>query len=250
MDADYPARGRAPGLRFVLIALAALVGVVLTANLGFWQLRRADQKIALQARMDQRPLLPRLDNRAFTGAPASEAEDLLYRSVNLRGEWLAQHTVFLDNRQMGGRPGFYVVTPLRLLPSGLAVLVQRGWVPRDFQDRAHLPAVPTPTGPVEVAGRIAPAPGKLYEFKGAEQGVIRQNLSPAAFSGEIGVPLAMESVQQLGAADDGLAREWPAVDTGVATHYGYAFQWFALCGLITVLFVWFQVVRRYLLPPR
>ena len=33
----------------------------------------------------------------------------------------------------------------------------------------------------------------------------------------------------------------PAVD--VHKHYGYAFQWFALAGLITILYVWFQLVR-------
>jgi surfeit locus 1 family protein len=28
----------------------------------------------------------------------------------------------------------------------------------------------------------------------------------------------------------------------VAKHHGYAFQWFALCALIGLLYVWFQLI--------
>jgi surfeit locus 1 family protein len=41
---------------------------------------------------------------------------------------------------------------------------------------------------------------------------------------------------------DGLQRDWTPLDSGVAKHYGYAFQWFALCGLIMVLYAWFQFI--------
>jgi len=38
------------------------------------------------------------------------------------------------------------------------------------------------------------------------------------------------------------------VGTGVDKHYGYAFQWFGLCGLMALLYVWFQIVRRFIRP--
>ena len=38
------------------------------------------------------------------------------------------------------------------------------------------------------------------------------------------------------------------VGAGVDKHYGYAFQWFGLCGLIALLYVWFQIVRRFIRP--
>jgi surfeit locus 1 family protein len=44
------------------------------------------------------------------------------------------------------------------------------------------------------------------------------------------------------AGSDGLARDWPAADTGVAKHHGYAFQWFALSALLVILYVWFQLI--------
>jgi surfeit locus 1 family protein len=42
--------------------------------------------------------------------------------------------------------------------------------------------------------------------------------------------------------EDKLKRYWPAADTGVAKHYGYAFQWFALSALLVTLYVWFQII--------
>ena len=76
---------------------------------------------------------------------------------------------------MNGQPGFYVVTPLQL-DDGSAVLVQRGWVPRDLLDRTRVAAPAPPEGVVQVQGRIAPGPARLYEFDGAASGAIRQNL--------------------------------------------------------------------------
>lgn len=229
--------------RFWLITLLALLAVAVTASLGRWQLSRAATKEALQASMEARLAEPVLDGATLRGEVAADA--LLHRRMVARGQWLADRTVFLDNRQMNGRVGFFVVTPLRLEGSDAAVLVQRGWVPRNFEDRNRVPVVETPAGPVTVVGRIVPPPGKLYELGATEAGPIRQNLDLAQFKAETGLPLAAVSIQQMDAAGDGLARDWPLGNTGVDKHYGYAFQWFGLCALIAVLYVWFQIVRRF-----
>lgn len=240
------------GWRFWLVSLAALLAMAGTAALGFWQLDRAAQKRLWQAAIDARASEPVLSGAAL--ATVGEGEDpgapqLLHRRVQLRGRWLVRDTVFLDNRQMHGRPGFFVVTPLRLdAPGSPVVLVQRGWAPRDFQQRARLPEVPTPTGEVSLEGRIAGPPSRLYDFApaGAGEGSsrIRQNLDVAAFAAETGLPLPALTVVQTSAAADGLARDWPSVDRGVDKHYGYAFQWFGLCGLVAFLYVWFQILQR------
>lgn len=230
-------------LRFWLITAAAVLAATVTASLGRWQLGRAAEKEALQARIEQRSSEPVLDGASLRLEAPVDA--LLHRRVAARGRWLADRTVFLDNRQMHGRPGFFVVTPLQLEGSSVVVLVQRGWVARNFEDRTRVPAIDTPAALVEVQGRIAPPPSKLYEMGPAEQGPIRQNLDLAQFRAETGLPLVPVSVQQTDAAADGLSRDWPQVNTGVEKHYGYAFQWFGLSALIAVLYVWFQIVRRY-----
>ncbi len=232
-------------IRFGLVTVAALLGIGVTAALGRWQLGRATEKEALQAQIETRAQLPMVDG-ASLAAGATVADTLLHRRVEAIGQWVVERTVFLDNRPMQGRPGFYVVTPLRLQGSETVVLVQRGWVPRHFEDRARVPELATPAGLVRVQGRIAPPPSKLYELGGAESGPIRQNLDLAQFRAETGLALAPLSIQQLGdGAADGLARDWPQISTGVEKHYGYAFQWFGLSALMAVLYVWFQIVRRY-----
>jgi surfeit locus 1 family protein len=225
--------------RFWLMTLATALALAATLALGSWQLSRAAQKEAMQAAVEQRKSLPALDGRALV-AIKNRAE-AVYRPVRLRGRWLGEHTVFLDNRQMQGKPGFDVLTPLRLEGGDAVVMVQRGWVRRNFEQRERLPAIDTPAALVEVAGRIAPPPPKLYEFQHASVGLIRQNLDLGEFSAQTGLPLLLDiSVQQTGGPSEGLLRDWPDAGSGVATHYGYAFQWFSLSALIAILYVWFQ----------
>ena len=243
MVADYPMARTALTIRFWVIAGAALLGAIVTLQLGLWQLSRAAEKQALQQDIDTRAAQPPLDNLAL--AESGPMSERMHRRVSLRGHWLDQHTVYLENRQMDGKPGFYVLTPLHLDDVSRVVLVQRGWVQRHFNDRTALPELQPAGGAVPVDGRIAPPPAKLYAFESQEQGKIRQNLDLAGFVQETGLPLAEYSVLQTGPQGDGLLRDWPAIQTGVAKHHGYAFQWFALSGLITVLFIWFQIVRRF-----
>ena len=226
--------------RFWLLTIAALLVAATTFSLGQWQLRRAAQKEALQVAIESQATLPALDGRALVPMPSQASA--LHRQDVLNGVWRPEHTVFLDNRPMSGKTGFVVVTPLMLEGSSQAVLVQRGWVQRNFADRSRLPEITTPVGPVTVRGRIAPPPSKLYEFKGIEGGRIRQNIDLSTFAAEIALPLLPVSLLQTGEADQGLLRDWAAPNLGVDKHYGYAFQWFALCALIVILYFWFQVI--------
>lgn len=230
--------------KFWLITSGAVLAVLGTLALGRWQLSRADQKLALQASIDSRARLPALSGTTL--ASLTDPSSALYRSVTLRGRWLGANTVFLDNRQMNDKQGLFVVTPLQLADSNAVLVVQRGWVARNFVDRTRLPRIETPAGLVEIEGRIAPPPAKLYQIGDAGNGAIRQNLDLTSFSAELALPLLPVSVHQTGGASEGLLRDWPRISTGVATHYGYAFQWFGLSALVTILYVWFQIVRRFI----
>ena len=156
----YPVSSAAPGWRFWLVTLAALAGVALTAVAGrLAAVARQLQGSPAGAGRRAAAAWPRwTPARCRSGAP-------FHRQVIVQGTWLAQHTVFLDNRQMNGKPGFYVLTPLQLEGGGAVVLVQRGWVPRNFADRAALPKVETPAGRVTVQGRIAPAASQAIRVR-------------------------------------------------------------------------------------
>jgi cytochrome oxidase assembly protein ShyY1 len=249
-DDFRPPVRKARGGGFWLITVAALLTVAATVSLARWQLSRAAQKEAIQAEIDAQQKLPPLDQPAFLAL--EKPTEALHRPVRLRGLWLAPQTVYLDNRQMHGVPGFYVLTPLALEGSNQTVMVQRGWVQRNFTDRTQLGAVQTPAGIIEVTGLIAPPPSHLLELGksppappagAAGSSLIRQNLDLEAFRTETGLPLRTDvSVQQTGAATDGLLRDWPPPALGVEKHYGYAFQWFGLAALVVILYAWFQLI--------
>lgn len=235
---------RSPAASRWFVLLAALLAAALTARLGFWQLDRARQKIALHDEIEQRGAQAPIA-AADLARDSDTAAQQHYRPIRLQGRWLARHVVYLDNRQLDGRPGFIVLTPLLLAP-GDAVLVQRGWVPRDREQRTRLVPVDTPEGEVSIAGRVAPPPSALFAMGSEEAGVIRQNVALADFAREIGValrPLSIQQLEPLSAPTDLLQRRWPLPALDVGKHHGYAFQWFALSALITGLYVWFQLIR-------
>jgi surfeit locus 1 family protein len=236
------------------ITLAAVGMTLLTARLGVWQLDRAEQKLALERTQTEQAQRPVLVGDELPRRPEA-VEPLLQRRAELQGRWIADATVALDNRPMGGRPGFYIVTPLALA-DGTAVLVQRGWIPRDAQDRTSLAPFTTPADAVTVAGRIAPRVPRLYELGDAGTGVVRQNLDTEAFSLERGLRLRPwvliqeAAAKHPGSPPDGLQRDWPPVARGIDKHHGYAFQWFALSALTLGLFIWFQLLRPAHAPQR
>ena len=236
---------KTPGWQRWLVLGMALLGVAVTFSLGLWQLGRAAETTALQDARTQQSAMAALDGRSLGSAPGDAASRaaLIHRRMVLTGRWLPQHTVYLENRQMNGKPGFFVLTPLQIEGTGAVMLVQRGWAQRAFTDRTALPPIETPSGQVEVPGHLAPWPSRLYDFGGAEQGPIRQNLDLQAFRRETALPLLEVTLLQSGAASEGLLREWPVVASGVEKHHGYAFQWFGLSGLIALLYVWFQIVQ-------
>lgn len=229
----------------VVVLLAALAAAGGTARLGFWQLGRASEKLQLQASRDERARLAplRADDlaREPQGVPAQ-----VDRRVELTGAWVGDASVYLENRTMNGRAGFYVVTPL-LLDDGRLVAVQRGWIPRDAADRTRLAPHATPGGRVTLRGRIAPTVSRLYQLGAAASGPIRQNLDLTEYARELRRALAPLAVVQdddaPGAPADGLLRQWPQPASDVHKHHGYAFQWFGLSALVVILYVWFQLIR-------
>ncbi len=255
-----------------IILLAALMAVAATARLGWWQLDRARQKTERQEALSRQKALPPLTMAQLplqsTAAAAAE-----HRAVQLKGHWRDEQTLYLDNRNMAGRVGFFVLTPLAL-DGGAVVLVQRGFWPRHVSDPKRVDAPSALAGTVVVQGRIALAASRMYELgeraaAGATPGRIRQNIDILTYAAETRLPLLpFVVVQEDGqptstvspaAADpglaqapatmapaspaDGLMRQWPQADLGKQKNIGYAFQWFAMALLVLALYLWFQVFK-------
>lgn len=226
--------------------IVALGCALLTARFGVWQLSRAHAKLASQALIAERGAMPALP-AAELARDAAVGERQWQRHIDVTGEWDAAHTVFLMNRTMDERSGFYVMTPLRL-PDGGAVVVQRGWIARDDGDPMKAPPMPTPAAPVTLHGHVAPWPSHWIDIGHGAGGPVRQNLELAPFAAESGLALRPVTVVEDANADnanDGLRRDWPPPSAGVsiATHYGYAVQWFAMSLAFLGLYVWLQFIR-------
>jgi len=199
--------------------------------LGNWQARRAEEKRALGAAFDQA-----LRSPPIALAPGADVARLIHKHVVARGRFVADRTVLLDNKLRQGRPGYEVVTPLRLGASDSHVLVDRGWVAAPAS-RASLPEVGTPAGEVEIAGVALDRLPHALETGVAPQGRVRQNLDIGAFSAETKLRLEPLVIEQHSALPDGLARDWPRPDFGIEKHESYALQWYSFAALAVVLLI-------------
>ncbi|TPQ41998.1 SURF1 family protein [Cupriavidus pinatubonensis] len=223
--------------------VAAAIVIAVTCALGNWQLNRAHEKIARAARLQE---LAAQAPVTLTTAPVQA--NLTDRTVRVTGRFEADRTVLLDNRPHGNgtdsRAGFLVLTPLVIRSDGSAarsVLILRGWLPRDAQDRTRIAQFATPAGEVTIEGTALAAVPKVYSLgqaASAEAGKrIRQNVDLPAYAAELGVTLQPLVIEQRTDTGDGLARDWAPADLGADRHYGYAFQWFGLAALTLVLVI-------------
>jgi cytochrome oxidase assembly protein ShyY1 len=229
----------------VLLLAAATVGLAL---LGRWQLHRADERRAVLAQIEAGRAQPPLALAADT-PPADLAA---WRPAQAQGEWLASLSVLLDNRNHDGQPGYWVATPLLLAPDGRrAVLVLRGWLPREPGVAAS--ALPMPaSGLQQVAGQLAPRVPRLFELGTAPvlpghlpaaSGVPAvQNLNLddyARASGLALLPVVLmqsnpDATASAGVPQDGLVRDWPGPSVDFQQNLGYAMQWFAFAAIAAV----------------
>ena len=198
--------------------------------LGNWQTRRAEEKRALGAEVDQ----------ALKAAPIEisttpvENKNLLLKRVAARGEFVAERTLFLDNKIRHGRVGYEVITPLKLARSSVHVLVNRGWIEAP-RSRDVLPEVRTPAGETRVEGLALERLPHALQLKEDLQGRVRQNVDLGAFAAETGLALQPIVIEQRSDSGDGLLREWPRADAGIERHESDALQWYSLAALAVIL---------------
>lgn len=213
---------------------AALIVAAAGIALGQWQTHRAQEKLALQQRMQARA------GQAPLRALPADTADAEFRHVQLRGQFLPQWTLYLENRPYNGAVGFHVLTLFQPEGSAQAVVVARGWAPRDAADRTRVPQVPPPSGMTEVEGILRRDAGHVMQLGTADAPrpqVILQNLDLPALAAASGLCIAPLVIEQGGAAGDTLVRDWPAPSLGIDRHRGYAVQWYALAAMALLFFI-------------
>lgn len=233
-------------LRRLAPTLAAAAVVALTLSLGQWQTRRAAEKDEMQRQHEAR------EREAPAAVPAQAAAPAALdgRRVVVRGRFVPQATVFIDNRTYKGVAGLHVVTPVRIEGSEVHVAVLRGWVARDARDRSVLPRVATPEAVVELEGVAQARLDSALELRASvppgPADRVWQNLDLDRYAAWTGLAMHPLVVRQAASPplDDGLVRDWPLAGSGADKHRGYALQWYLMAAATAGLWLYFVVLRR------
>jgi surfeit locus 1 family protein len=217
-----------PLLVTVLVCVAGI-------SLGQWQTRRAIEKEEIAAATSQRHLMPNLEFNEIAGL----GNNAQFRNVTLKGEFVRNWPLYLDNRPLNGVAGFYVLMPFKMDGSDRFIMVARGWQPRNPSDRTRMPALLTPNGVVRIDGVLKTTFDRVMQLGAPEQiaaGAIMQNLRLPDVSEVTGMKFLNMVVEQTSDSPDGLQRVWPAKSAGSDKHRAYAFQWYALSIMAIIFF--------------
>ncbi len=169
-----------------------------------------------------------------------EREKLLDRAATVRGSWIPEKTLFLDNKIYRSRVGYHVLTPLQLLNSKAVVLVNRGWIAAP-RLRSELPTISSQTGDVEIDGVTRSFETRTFELqKTPPQGAVWQHVREADYRQISGLDVLPVLLLQTGANGDGLIRDWGSPDNPATRHFGYAAMWlvFAFMAAAYGLLAW------------
>ena len=222
-----------------------LLLLILLISLGFWQLGRADEK-RLLIKQQQSRLNTILE---LNGQTEDNSQLLRYRQIVASGYYETDKQFLIDNQIVGGKAGYFVMTPFILQGSTKAVLVNRGWLPAN-PDRNILPDITVDGEQITLQGRVNTFPSVGIKLEGAEiptegwpsvvqlveSNVLAKKLGKDLFSFQ--VELAPESAA-------GYTRNWQENSfMPPEKHIAYATQWFGLAITLTVLFFWYSSTKR------
>jgi surfeit locus 1 family protein len=227
----------------IVVALA-----ILFINLGFWQLRRLEERRLENTVGESRLHADPAELGLLLEASGDDIDSLEFRRATATGVFQPDDEILIRSQVHQGVAGFHVITPL-LGEEGNAVLVNRGWVPLDA-DQVPVKAAPPPDGAVTVTGWVRssqtrgalgpsdPDNGRLVTMSRVDVDRIQEQ-----------VPYELDPVY-LSMLDDlegdlPIAAPAPSFDDE-GPHLAYAIQWFsfALIGLVGYFFLLRRAARR------
>ncbi len=235
--------------RWLAAHLVVLILAILFINLGFWQLRRLEERRLENTVGESRLAAEPIDLALLLDASGEDRESLAFRRATAKGVFQPEDEVLIRSQVYQGVAGFHVITPL-LGEGGTAVLVNRGWVPLDA-DQVPVTDAPPPEGTVTVTGWIQPsetrgalgptdpADGRLATMNRVDIDRIEQQ-----------VPYQLDPVYLTSVEDTTeplpVPEALPSFDEE-GPHLGYAIQWFsfALIGVVGYFFLIRRAARSH-----
>jgi surfeit locus 1 family protein len=213
--------------RYAFPVLIGVVGVTVLLSLGFWQLRRMEEK---RVYLDE--IEARIGNAPIALPAVPEEGPHKFQAVVAEGRFTGEYLEVLAG-QKGASPGVMVVEAFAL-PDGRRIMVQRGFVEEEAR------AVPRPPQAAKVEGNLhwpddasssTPPPDEktgLWFARDVPAMAEKLNTEPTLI-------VAREPT------GDGIA-PMPVDTSGIPNdHWGYAIQWFLLAATwagMTLFLLW------------
>lgn len=219
------------------VTLFVVALMILLARLGFWQLDRLAQRRAANAQLlaaiESAPINLNEDYPSYiTQTPGGVSTNLLNQDVVASGTFDYENQRILKLQSWDGRAGVHLITPLILdSTAGVAVLVNRGWIPDAEYAAGNLYNNLSGAQPIEgyitltetISRRTADA--VVPVSPGSE--LFRVDI--AALAPELPytlLPFYIKLAPQVGSVDQLPIPVPKEVDLSEGPHLDYALQWF------------------------
>lgn len=212
--------------------LLTLIGLSILIALGSWQLHRLQWKENLLAQLD----------KAYEAPAASITPDQLTPDLNLtRGALNGRFTpdqITISARTHDGAPGYHLIAPLKL-SDGSYILVNRGWIPLNYEIKAP------PKGALTVAGLLrTPEKPNIFVPKNTPEKDQWYRIDIEQIAQHFG----LESAAPLILYAETSKAEYPiAVGTKPSpnnNHLQYAFFWFAMAAAMALVYILKFIVKK------
>lgn len=237
--------------RWLFLSGFVVIFVVVSILLGFWQLRRLDerrsQNAVVASRLDRPPVS--LDEVEAALQPvdgfAPDPADLEFTLVSAEGVLRDGGRVLVRSQVVNGQAGTHAVYPLDL-GDGSAVLVNVGWFPLGVTPPPVAELYP-PDGRIALTGLLRATQLRPSFGRQEPDGLLDQvaRVDVARLQEQIDLPLAPYWIQLLEPSEQGslpVPAEVPELDEGA--HFSYAVQWFSFALIAVVGYL--ALVRKEL----
>jgi cytochrome oxidase assembly protein ShyY1 len=224
--------------RWIFIHLGVSLLIFTMMNLGFWQLRRLDEKKALNKAVASRSELPVVPLTTTNLPSLSE-----WRRVSVTGTYDWNKAVTIINRSTNGSAGYDSLVPFHT-DLGAVILVNRGFVP--LATKAPAP----PSGTLRVVGYLRPSQSRgtlgaidstdptNTEFQRFDIPLIMKHVGSEPY------PMYIQLLKESPNENQELPTHIALPELSEGPHLSYAVQWFIFS--TTALVAWIVVIRRRL----
>ncbi|MEE9425571.1 MAG: SURF1 family protein [Methylococcales bacterium] len=218
------------------VALSVFFLLPLLIRLGFWQLDRAEQKRQLQSDRDTKHLAIPV---SVENLDLDNKHALKHMKVRLDGSYDNEQSILVSNQFFQSRPGYEVITAFKLHSSDQIVLVSRGWISVNY-DNKQLPTIKPVTGTQQLVGEIhLPISNSFFLLQNIDTPAnwpLRVHHFDLNNMSHLFDKTVLPFVVRLDETSTGvLTRHWQSTRLKPVNSTSYAIQWFGMALILAVI---------------